>query len=64
MPRPLECGPEDIQAAPPTTRSVTVETVTTADDCGLLDNPKAEATTTNDGSAEDDGDITVLSART
>jgi uncharacterized repeat protein (TIGR01451 family) len=57
----LECGPEDIPALPAdNTRSVTVETVTTADDCGLLDNPKAEATTTNDGSADDSGDITVL----
>jgi uncharacterized repeat protein (TIGR01451 family) len=57
----LECGPEDIPALPAdNTRSVTVETVTTADDCGLLDNPKAEAITTNDGSAEDAGDITVL----
>ncbi|HET6745125.1 MAG TPA: DUF11 domain-containing protein, partial [Candidatus Limnocylindria bacterium] len=55
----LECGPEDIEALTGS-RSVTVETVTTADDCGLLDNPKAEATTSNDGSAEDDGDITVL----
>ncbi len=57
----LECGPEDIPAAPAdNTRSVTVETVTTADDCGLLDNPVAEATTTNAGTASDDGDITVL----
>ena len=54
----LECGPEDIESLG--SRSVTVETVTTADDCGLLDNPVAEATTTNDGSDEDAGDITVL----
>jgi uncharacterized repeat protein (TIGR01451 family) len=54
----LGCGPEDIEAGG--SRSVTVEAETTSDDCGLLDNPKAEATTTNDGSAEDAGDITVL----
>jgi uncharacterized repeat protein (TIGR01451 family) len=54
----LECGPEDIEADG--SRSVTVETVTTADDCGLLDNPIASATTSNDGSDEDAGDITVL----
>jgi uncharacterized repeat protein (TIGR01451 family) len=53
----LECGPEDIEAGG--SRSVTVSTETTADDCGLLDNPVASATTTNDGSDEDSGDITV-----
>jgi uncharacterized repeat protein (TIGR01451 family) len=54
----LACGPEDMAALG--NRSVTVETVTTADDCGPLDNPLAEATTSNDGSARDAGDVTVL----
>jgi chromatin segregation and condensation protein Rec8/ScpA/Scc1 (kleisin family) len=43
-----------------TPHEVTVETVTTADDCGLLDNPIAKVTTTNDGEAQDSGAITVL----
>jgi uncharacterized repeat protein (TIGR01451 family) len=55
----LTCGPEDIQAEG--SRSVVVETTVSADDCGLLDN-LAEVTTSNDGSAEDPGDITVLCA--
>jgi uncharacterized repeat protein (TIGR01451 family) len=57
-PQTLACGPEDIPAG--ASRSVTVEAVTTGDDCGLLDNPLAEASTTNDGSDDDAGDITVL----
>ena len=59
-PQTLECGPEDIEAGGD--RSVTVSTTTTDDDCGLLDNPVADVTTTNDGSDSDDGDITVLCA--
>ena len=59
-PQTLTCGPEDIEAGG--SRSVTVTTTTTADDCGLLDNPAADVTTSNDGSDSDDGDITVLCA--
>jgi uncharacterized repeat protein (TIGR01451 family) len=53
----LTCGPEDIEAAGD--RTVTVSTTVTTDDCGPLDN-LADVSTSNDGSASDTGDITVL----
>jgi len=53
----LTCGPEDIEAGGD--RSVRVITHVTTDACGLLDN-LAEVETSNDGSASDTGDITVL----
>jgi uncharacterized repeat protein (TIGR01451 family) len=53
----LTCGPEDIEAGGD--RTVTVTADVTTDDCGLLDN-LAEVSTSNDGSASDTGDITVL----
>lgn len=54
----LNCGPEDILATG--SRSVSVTFTPTLDDCGLISNPAANVSTTNDGSATDPGDITVL----
>ena len=53
----LTCGPEDIEAGG--SRTVTVTTTVTTDDCGELPN-LAEVDTSNDGEASDPGLITVL----
>jgi uncharacterized repeat protein (TIGR01451 family) len=54
----LECGPVSLAAGG--SLVLVVQSRTTLDDCGVLDNPVASVTTTNDGSDEDGGKITVL----